>query len=96
MPAKWFNEGLAILNLYGRDIPLQRLACCPRRRNGPGSQRICFGEDVGHYGGSYKVTKDLYRKYGEMRLLDTPICENSFTGLAIGAAMTGLRRWWKG
>ncbi len=50
-----------------------------------------LGEDVGHYGGSYKVTKDLYQKYGELRLLDTPICENSFTGLAIGAAMTGLR-----
>ena len=32
------------------------------------------GEDVGHYGGSYKVTYDLYKKYGEMRLLDTPIC----------------------
>ncbi|MDX2271349.1 MAG: alpha-ketoacid dehydrogenase subunit beta [Cyanobacteriota bacterium] len=50
-----------------------------------------LGEDVGHYGGSYKVTKDLYKKYGEWRLLDTPICENSFTGLAIGSAMTGLR-----
>ncbi len=50
-----------------------------------------MGEDVGHYGGSYKVTKDLYKKYGELRLLDTPICENSFTGMAIGAAMTGLR-----
>jgi len=50
-----------------------------------------FGEDVGHYGGSYKVTKDLYHKYGELRLLDTPIAENSFTGMAIGAAMTGLR-----
>ncbi len=50
-----------------------------------------LGEDVGHYGGSYKVTKDLYQKYGELRLLDTPICENSFTGMAIGAAMTGLR-----
>ncbi len=50
-----------------------------------------FGEDVGHYGGSYKVTKDLYEKYGELRLLDTPIAENSFTGMAIGAAMTGLR-----
>ncbi|MFS8854518.1 alpha-ketoacid dehydrogenase subunit beta [Synechococcus sp. H55.7] len=55
------------------------------------SNVFVLGEDVGHYGGSYKVTKDLYRKYGEMRLLDTPICENSFTGLAIGAAMTGLR-----
>jgi pyruvate dehydrogenase E1 component beta subunit len=50
-----------------------------------------LGEDVGHYGGSYKVTKDLFQKYGELRLLDTPICENSFTGMAIGAAMTGLR-----
>ncbi|ELR96443.1 alpha-ketoacid dehydrogenase subunit beta [Gloeocapsa sp. PCC 73106] len=50
-----------------------------------------LGEDVGHYGGSYKVTKDLYKKYGEWRLLDTPIAENSFTGLAVGAAMTGLR-----
>ena len=50
-----------------------------------------LGEDVGHYGGSYKVTKDLYEKYGELRLLDTPIAENSFTGIAVGAAMTGLR-----
>ncbi|MFQ4146840.1 alpha-ketoacid dehydrogenase subunit beta [Chlorogloeopsis sp. ULAP02] len=50
-----------------------------------------LGEDVGHYGGSYKVTKDLYIKYGELRVLDTPIAENSFTGLAVGAAMTGLR-----
>lgn len=50
-----------------------------------------LGEDVGHYGGSYKVTKDLHNKYGDLRVLDTPIAENSFTGLAIGAAMTGLR-----
>ena len=50
-----------------------------------------MGEDVGHYGGSYKVTKDLYKKYGDMRVLDTPIAENSFTGMAVGAAMTGLR-----
>lgn len=32
------------------------------------------GEDVGHYGGSYKVTSGLYKKYGEMRVMDTPIC----------------------
>ncbi|NBO30372.1 MAG: alpha-ketoacid dehydrogenase subunit beta [Cyanobacteria bacterium WB6_1B_304] len=50
-----------------------------------------LGEDVGQYGGSYKVTKDLYEKYGDLRLLDTPIAENSFTGMAVGAAMTGLR-----
>nr|YP_009393323.1 pyruvate dehydrogenase E1 component beta subunit [Symphyocladiella dendroidea]ARW61885.1 pyruvate dehydrogenase E1 component beta subunit [Symphyocladiella dendroidea] len=50
-----------------------------------------LGEDVGHYGGSYKVTKDLHIKYGDIRVLDTPIAENSFMGMAIGAAMTGLR-----
>ncbi len=50
-----------------------------------------LGEDVGHYGGSYKVTKDLYKTYGDLRVLDTPIAENSFTGMAVGAAMTGLR-----
>jgi pyruvate dehydrogenase E1 component beta subunit len=50
-----------------------------------------MGEDVGMYGGSYKVTKDLHKKYGDLRLLDTPICENSFTGMAVGSAMTGLR-----
>ena len=53
---------------------------------------VCvMGEDVGHYGGSYKVTKDLYQKYGELRVLDTPIAENSFTGMAVGAAITGLK-----
>ncbi len=50
-----------------------------------------LGEDVGVYGGSYKVTKGLYQKYGDLRVLDTPIAENSFTGIAVGAAMTGLR-----
>ncbi|KAG6573367.1 Pyruvate dehydrogenase E1 component subunit beta-3, chloroplastic, partial [Cucurbita argyrosperma subsp. argyrosperma] len=53
---------------------------------------VCvMGEDVGHYGGSYKVTKGLATKYGDLRVLDTPIAENSFTGMGIGAAMTGLR-----
>jgi pyruvate dehydrogenase E1 component beta subunit len=55
------------------------------------SNVFVLGEDVGQYGGSYKVTKDLYEKYGELRVLDTPIAENSFTGIAVGAAMTGLR-----
>jgi pyruvate dehydrogenase E1 component beta subunit len=52
---------------------------------------VVMGEDVGHYGGSYKVTKGFAETYGDLRLLDTPIAENSFTGMAIGAAMTGLR-----
>ena len=50
-----------------------------------------IGEDVGHYGVAYKVTKDLHAKYGDFRVLDTPIAENSFTGIGVGAAMTGLR-----
>jgi pyruvate dehydrogenase E1 component beta subunit len=52
---------------------------------------MVMGEDVGQYGGSYKVTKGLYQKYGEYRVLDTPIAENSFMGMAIGSAMTGLK-----
>eukprot|EP00250_Pteridium_aquilinum_P013126 c21147_g1_i1 orf=233-1486(+) len=52
---------------------------------------LVVGEDVGHYGGSYKVTKGFAEKFGDLRVLDTPIAENSFTGMAIGAAMTGLR-----
>ena len=55
------------------------------------SSIFVLGEDVGHYGGSYKVTKDLHAKYGDLRVLDTPIAENSFMGMAIGAAITGLR-----
>ncbi|CAK9205710.1 unnamed protein product [Sphagnum troendelagicum] len=52
---------------------------------------VCvIGENVGHYGVSYKVTKGFAEKFGDWRLLDTPICENSFTGIAIGASMTGL------
>uniref|UniRef100_A0A453LQR5 pyruvate dehydrogenase (acetyl-transferring) n=1 Tax=Aegilops tauschii subsp. strangulata TaxID=200361 RepID=A0A453LQR5_AEGTS len=43
---------------------------------------VCvFGEDVGHYGGSYKVTKGLADMFGDLRVLDTPIAENSFTGM---------------
>ncbi len=52
---------------------------------------MVMGEDVGHYGGSYKATKDLFKEFGELRVLDTPIAENSFAGMAVGAAMTGLR-----
>lgn len=52
---------------------------------------VILGEEVAQYNGAYKVTKGLLDKWGEGRVLDTPICESAFTGLAIGAAMTGLR-----
>lgn len=50
-----------------------------------------LGEEVGEYNGAYKVTKGLLDKYGPKRIVDTPIAENGFAGIAIGAAMTGLK-----
>ncbi len=50
-----------------------------------------MGEDIGRYEGTFKVTKGLFPKYGMKRCLDTPITEPGFTGIAIGAAMAGLR-----
>ncbi len=52
---------------------------------------IVMGEDVGVAGGTYKATKGLYDKYGAERVIDTPISENGFTGLAIGASFIGVR-----
>jgi pyruvate dehydrogenase E1 component beta subunit len=52
---------------------------------------ICMGEDIGVAGGTYKATKGLYEKYGPLRVIDTPISENGFTGLAIGASFIGVR-----
>jgi len=52
---------------------------------------ILLGEDVGILGGNFKATVGLYEKYGEWRVKNTPISENSFTGLGLGAALTGLR-----
>src|SRR5881392_3489708 len=52
---------------------------------------IVIGEDVGVVGGTYKATQGLYQKYGENRVIDTPISENSFCGIGIGASMAGLR-----
>ena len=50
-----------------------------------------MGEDIGTYGGAFKVTEGLLQKYGEWRVLDTPLSESGFVGAAIGAAMMGLR-----
>jgi len=50
-----------------------------------------LGEEVAQYQGAYKVTKGLYQKYGDKRVIDTPITEMGFTGLAIGAAYKDLK-----
>ena len=50
-----------------------------------------MGEEVGVYNGAYKVSKGLLERFGELRVVDTPITELGFAGLGVGAAMTGLR-----
>lgn len=50
-----------------------------------------LGEEVARYNGAYKVTKGLLDKFGEKRVVDTPITEMGFAGLAVGAALAGLR-----
>jgi len=55
------------------------------------SRVFVMGEEVAEYNGAYKVTKGLLAKWGPQRIIDTPIAENGFAGLAIGAAQTGLR-----
>ncbi|HTZ50517.1 MAG TPA: alpha-ketoacid dehydrogenase subunit beta, partial [Spirochaetia bacterium] len=51
---------------------------------------ILLGEEVGQYNGAYKVSQGLLEKYGPERVIDTPISEEGFTGIGIGAAMAGL------
>jgi len=50
-----------------------------------------LGEEVAQYDGAYKVTQGLLEKFGSKRVIDTPISEHGFTGLAVGAAMAGLK-----
>jgi pyruvate/2-oxoglutarate/acetoin dehydrogenase E1 component len=50
-----------------------------------------LGEDIGIYGGAFKVTRGLLKEFGEDRVIDTPISESAIVGTAIGAAMMGLR-----
>jgi pyruvate dehydrogenase E1 component beta subunit len=50
-----------------------------------------MGEEVGHYNGAYKVSEGLLDRFGERRVVDSPIAEAGFAGVGIGAAMVGLR-----
>ena len=50
-----------------------------------------MGEDIGVFQGAFKVTKGLLEQFGEKRVRDTPISENTIVGMGVGAAMTGLR-----
>jgi pyruvate dehydrogenase E1 component beta subunit len=50
-----------------------------------------LGEEVAQYNGAYKVTEGLWKRFGDKRLVDTPISEAAFIGMGVGAAMLGLR-----
>ena len=70
-----------------------REACRQALRDALIADPRCFlmGEDVGHYGGCYAVSKGLLAEFGPTRIVDTPLAENGFTGIGIGAALAGLR-----
>ncbi|XP_044573837.1 pyruvate dehydrogenase E1 component subunit beta-like, partial [Drosophila ananassae] len=55
------------------------------------SDVLIMGEEVAEYDGAYKVTKGLLKEFGENRVVDTPITEHGFAGLAVGAAFAGLK-----
>src|SRR5690348_880933 len=52
---------------------------------------FCIGEDIGIYGGAFKVTDGLIDRFGPERVIDTPIAESAIVGAAFGAALTGMR-----
>jgi 2-oxoisovalerate dehydrogenase E1 component beta subunit len=52
---------------------------------------FCIGEDIGIYGGAFKVTEGFIDRFGPGRVIDTPIAESAIVGAAFGAALTGLR-----
>jgi 2-oxoisovalerate dehydrogenase E1 component beta subunit len=55
------------------------------------SSVVLLGEDIGAYGGAFKVTADMLKQFGEERVIDTPISESGIVGAAVGAALMGMR-----
>ena len=51
-----------------------------------------MGEEVAQYDGAYKVSRGLWKKYGDKRVIDTPITEAGFCGMAVGSAMVSIRK----
>ncbi len=52
---------------------------------------ICFGEDIGAFGGAFKITDGFFEEFGADRVIDAPLAENAIIGAAVGAAVEGLR-----
>ncbi len=87
------NGPKGVLLSNGRQLVSMRIAICQALYEEMQRDDSIFvmGEEVAQYQGAYKVTKGLLDIFGAGRVIDTPITESGFTGLAIGAAMTGLR-----
>lgn len=77
----------------GSQLLSLRMAICQALYEEMGRDPAIYvmGEEVAQYNGAYKVTKGLLDVFGPERVIDSPITESGFTGLAVGAAMTGLR-----
>ena len=52
---------------------------------------IALGEDVGLEGGVFRVTEHMHDRFGDQRVIDTPLCETGIVGTSVGMAMAGLR-----
>ena len=69
----------------------QALKDCLRAEMTRDETVLLLGEEIGRFGGSYKITEGLLDEFGPERVRDTPIAENGFAGVGVGAAMLGLR-----
>ena len=69
----------------------EALGAALREELGRDERVVLMGEDIGVFGGAFKVTDGLLEEFGERRVRDTPISENTIVGVGVGAAMTGLR-----
>ena len=81
------NENKSISELTVREA-INRAIAEEMRRD---EDVFLMGEEVGEYQGAYKISQGLLEEFGPDRVIDTPITEHGFTGLAIGAAFTGIR-----
>jgi pyruvate dehydrogenase E1 component beta subunit len=80
-------EGTAVVRQTVRDALRDAMAEEMRRD----ADVFLMGEEVAQYQGAYKVSRDLLQEFGDKRVVDTPITEHGFAGLAVGAAFTGLK-----
>ena len=86
-PEPAMAEGRATVRQTVRDALRDAMAEEMRRD----ADIFLIGEEVAQYQGAYKVSRDLLQEFGDRRVVDTPITEHGFAGLAVGAAFTGLK-----